>query len=178
MDAASPATGPTNAILADAEDDRERAESYVVFQLGPESYALEVGRVREVLDVSALTRVPGGSRALVGLYNLRGHVVPVWDLHVPFRLDDAPAGRERAPCVLMVEPDAGQPSRLAGLLVDRVSDVLDFAPEDLQPTPSLGLGGGSVFVRALIKHQDRFLLVLDLDRVFASLAEGSRDGAD
>jgi purine-binding chemotaxis protein CheW len=155
---------------AEGEDDHEMTESYVVLQLGTESYALEVTRVREVLDVAALTRVPGGMRALVGLYNLRGHVVPVWNLRVPFHLNDDSLN-ERAPSVLMVEPDASHPSRVAGLLVDRVSDVLEFAPGDIQPAPSLGLGGGSAFVRGLIRHQDRFLLVLDLDRVFAAILD-------
>src|SRR5262245_4936218 len=151
--------------------DPEGAASYVVFRLGDEGYALEVERVREVLDVAALTRVPGGPPALVGLYNLRGHVVPVWDLRVPFRLgEDAP--RDRAPSILMVEPDPSQPSRVVGLLVDRVSDVLDFPPGEVRPAPGLGLGGGSPFVRGLIRHQERFLLVLDLDRVFAELTEG------
>ena len=152
------------------EYDHERSESYVVLQLGTESYALEVARVREVLDVAALTRVPGGMKSLVGLYNLRGHVVPVWDLRIPFHLAEESL-QDRAPSVLMVEPDAANPSRVAGLLVDRVSDVLDFAPGEIQPAPSLGLGGGSAFVRGLIRHQERFLLVLDLDRVFASLLD-------
>ena len=150
--------------------DHERSESYVVLQLGTESYALEVTRVREVLDVAALTRVPGGMRSLMGLYNLRGHVVPVWNLRIPFHLNDDRL-QERAPSVLMVEPDAAQPTRVAGLLVDLVSDVLDFAPGDIQPAPALGLGGGSRFVRGLIRHQDRFLLVLDLDRVFSALLD-------
>jgi purine-binding chemotaxis protein CheW len=159
-----------------AETDHERSESYVVLQVGGETYALEVTRVREVLDVAALTRVPGGVRALVGLYNLRGHVVPVWNLRIPFRLGDDML-QERAPSVLMVEPDPAQPARVAGLLVDRVSDVLDFPPGDVQPAPTLGLGGGSKFVRGLIRHQDRFLLVLDLDRVFAALVDDSLNEA-
>ena len=161
---------------ASAQADHERSESYVVLQLGTESYALEVTRVREVLDVAALTRVPGGLRALMGLYNLRGHVVPVWNLRIPFHLNDD-ISQERAPSVLMVEPDAAQPSRVAGLLVDRVSDVLDFAPGDIQPAPTLGLGGGSKFVRGLIRYQERFLLVLDLDRVFSALLEDPTNGA-
>ncbi|MFO0959075.1 MAG: chemotaxis protein CheW [Isosphaeraceae bacterium] len=170
------AESSTGTTEAGADEDRENTESYVVFQLGTESYALEVARVREVIDVTALTRMPGGAPALVGLYNLRGHVVPVWNLRVPFRLGDD-EGPARAPSVLMVEPDPEQPSRVAGLLVDRVSDVLDFAPDEAQPPPTLGLGGGSPFVRGLIRHQDRFLLVLDLDRVIAALTEGPRPGS-
>jgi purine-binding chemotaxis protein CheW len=162
--------GLTAATADDENGEHDAIDSYVVFQLGAEGYALEVARVREVLDVAALTRVPGGARGLVGLYNLRGHVVPVWNLRVPFRLgDDGPSGR--APSVLMVEPDPDQPSRVAGLLVDRVSDVLEFPPGEVQPPPTLGLGGGSPFIRGLIRHQDRFLLLLDLDRVFAALTE-------
>ncbi len=156
-------------------DDHDRTDAYVVFQLGREHYALEVGRVREVLDVSPLTRVPGAGRALVGLYNLRGHVVPVWDLRVPFRLVD-PEGREPAPCVLMVEPDLEHPARVAGLLVDRVSDVLDLPPDQMQPAPSLGLGPASAFVRGLIRHGDHFLMALDLDRVFATLGDDAAAG--
>lgn len=157
------ATGDENDL------DREHPESYVVFHLGAESYVVEVTRVHEVLDAASLTSVPGAARALVGLHNLRGQIVPVWDLRVPFGLGDHEAESGRAPSVLVVEPDASQPSRLAGLRVDRVSDVLDFGRDDFQPTPSLGLGAGSAFVRGLVRYQDRFLLVLDLDRVFAAL---------
>ncbi len=158
-----------DAAQQDQGTDQERTDSYVVFQLEGESYALEVSRVREVLDVAALARVPGGSRSLCGLYNLRGHVVPVWNLRVPFALQDDVA-QERAPSVLMVERDPESAGRVAGLMVDRVSDVLDFSPGDVQPAPTLGLGGGSTFVRGLIRHNERFLLLLDLDRVFDSLA--------
>lgn len=160
----------STAAADDAGDDHEQNDSFVVFQLGTEGYALEVSRVREVLDVAAFTSVPGGSRGLVGLYNLRGHVVPVWNLRIPFRLVEQ-GGSARAPSVLMVEPDPEQPSRVVGLLVDRVSDVLEFPPHEVQPPPSLGLGGGSPFIRGLIRHNEWFLLVLDLDRIFASLTE-------
>lgn len=161
-----------DAATLDPETNLERTDSYVVFQLEGESYALEVARVREVLDVAAVTRVPGGSRSLCGLYNLRGQVVPVWNLRVPFGLGDDRI-QDRAPSVLMVEQDADGAGRVAGLMVDRVSDVLDIHRDDLQPSPTLGLGGGSTFIRGLIRHQDRFLLLLDLDRVFVALGQGS-----
>src|SRR5262245_8660728 len=127
----------------------DNTDSFVAFQLGPEGYALEVSRVREVLDAVALTRVPGSLPGLVGLYNLRGHVVPVWDLRIPFGLDNEATAR--APNILMVEPDPAQPARLAGLLVDRVSDVLDLPPGEVQPAPAMGLGAGATFVRGLIR---------------------------
>lgn len=153
--------------------DSERTESFVIFQLGAERYAVEVARVREVLDVQAMTKVPGGSNSLRGLFNLRGHVAPVWDLRRLFGLETSkkePAeGATRKNCVLMVESASSPSARPAGLLVDRVSDVMEFLPEDLQPLPNLGLGAVSPFVQGLFRRNDRFLLVLDLERVFAAL---------
>ena len=153
---------------AEVENESERSQSFVIFQLGGEGYALEVIRVQEVIDLGHLTQVPGGPRWLRGVINLRGHVVPVWDLRIPFDLTVDPKP-SRAPCVLMVESQVSGETRVNGLLVDRVSDVLDFTPEDVQPAPPLGLGKASPFVRGLIRHQEGFLLVLDVDRVFTAL---------
>ena len=66
--------------------------------------------------------------------------------------------------------------RVNGLMVDRVSDVFDFTPEDIQPAPPLGLGKASPFVRGLIRHQEGFLLVLDVDRVFTALGSSMTGG--
>lgn len=160
---------------AEVESESERTQSYVIFQLGGEGYALEVSRVQEVIDLGHMTQVPGGPRWLRGVINLRGHVVPVWDLRIPFELvvDPKPS---RAPCVLMVETQTANDVRVNGLLVDRVSDVLDFTPGDVQPAPPLGLGKASPFVRGLIRHQEGFLLVLDVDRVFTALGSSLTGG--
>jgi purine-binding chemotaxis protein CheW len=161
---------------ASVEADRDRAQSYVVFQLGGEGYALEVMRVQEVLDMQSLTEVPGGPKFLLGVINLRGHVVPVYDLRMPFGLSfDKNPGR--APCVLIVESNLASVVQITGLLVDRVSDVLEFAPEEVQPAPQLGLGKATPYVRGLIRHQEAFLLVLDVDRIFSTLGSLNGEGA-
>jgi purine-binding chemotaxis protein CheW len=157
------------------ETERDRAQSYVVFRLGGEGYALEVMRVQEVLDVQSITEVPGGPRFLLGVINLRGHVVPVYDLRLPFGLT-ADVRPSRAPSVLIVESSQGGEDQITGLLVDRVSDVLEFPPEEVQPSPQLGLGKTTPFVRGLIRHQDGFLLVLDVDRVFTAMGSWYGEG--
>jgi purine-binding chemotaxis protein CheW len=156
---------------------RDGTQSFVVFRLGGEGYALEVMRVQEVkdMDMQALTDVPGGPKFLLGVINLRGHVVPVYDLRMPFGLQsDTKAAR--APCVLIVESAFSGQTHITGLLVDRVSDVLDFSQDEIQPPPQLGLGKASPFVRGLIRHQDGFLLVLDVDRVFSTLGSLNGEG--
>ena len=164
-------------LVTDAmtESDRDRAQSYVVFRLGGEGYALEVMRVQEVLDVQSMTEVPGSPKCLLGVINLRGHVVPVYDLRIPFGLH-TDSNLNRAPSVLIVETEQGNDSQVTGLVVDRVSDVLEFSPEEVQPSPQLGLGKTTPFVRGLIRHQEGFLLVLDLDRVFSALASLNAEG--
>src|SRR5215471_3950352 len=88
------------------DSDRDRSQSSVLFRLGKEGYALEVMRVQEVLDMQSLTEVPGGPKYLLGVINLRGHVVPVYDLRMPFGLA-SDATQTRAPCVLIVETTVG-----------------------------------------------------------------------
>lgn len=162
-------------IAAETHSEVERSQSYVIFQLGGEHYALEVLRVQEVLDMGALTHVPGSPNSLRGVLNLRGHVVPVWDLRIPFGLP-TDSSISRAPCVLMVESHVGEQVRVTGLLVDRVSDVLEFPNDLIQPSPPMGLGKASSYVRGLIRWQESFLLVLDVDRVFLSLMNISTPG--
>lgn len=159
-----------------AETDRDRSQSFVVFRLGKEGYALEVMRVQEVLDMQSLTEVPGGPKYLLGVINLRGHVVPVYDLRMPFGLPKV-AKPTQVPSVLIVETALGNDNQVTGLVVDRVSDVLEFSPEEVQPPPQLGLGKATPFVRGLIRHQDGFLLVLDVDRVFSTLGSLNGEGA-
>jgi purine-binding chemotaxis protein CheW len=158
------------------DSDRDRSQSFVVFRLGKEGYALEVMRVQEVLDMQSLTEVPGGPRYLLGVINLRGHVVPVYDLRMPFGLPKV-AQPAQVPSVLIVETTLGSDTQVTGLVVDRVSDVLEFSPEEMQPPPQLGLGKATPFVRGLIRHQDGFLLVLDVDRVFSTLGSMNGEGA-
>lgn len=155
------------------DSDRDRSQSFVVFRLGKEGYALEVMRVQEVLDMQSLTEVPGGPKFLLGVINLRGHVVPVYDLRMPFG-SPKESKPSQAPSVLIVE---SSDSQITGLVVDRVSDVLEFSPEEVQPPPQLGLGKATPFVRGLIRHQDGFLLVLDVDRVFSTLGSLNGEGA-
>ncbi|HEV3166735.1 MAG TPA: chemotaxis protein CheW [Isosphaeraceae bacterium] len=156
-------------------EESERTQTYVIFEMGGERYALEVMRVQEVIDLGSMTQVPGAPRSLKGVLNLRGHVVQVYDLRIPFGLAEDPTPG-RAPCVLIVESRSSGENHVTGLLVDRVSDVLEFAPEDVQPAPQLGLEKTSPFVRGVIGHQEGFLLVLDLDRVFTALAGPTTGG--
>ena len=131
-------------------------QSYVVFRLGGEGYALEVMRVQEVLDMQSLTEVPGSPKCLLGVINLRGHVVPVYDLRIPFGL---PQRLERRPCTVRLD------RRVRAWATTRRSRAFwstgfptssSSLRKKCNPPRNLGLGKATPFVRGLIRHQEAF----------------------
>lgn len=128
-------------------------ERCVSFVLNGEPYGVDVLRVREVLQLPPLTTVPGAGVLCVGVLNLRGRIVTVLDL---YRLLALPGQADQdAQHLLVVEKD----KRLLGLLVDNVGEVLRLGSEAREEA---GEGQG---VMTMVHHQDRFIAVLDLDRV-------------
>lgn len=129
-------------------------QALVVFQLGEEEYALDVERVREVVKVDRITRVPGAPAYVRGIINLRGRVVPVIDLRERLGLNAAPSERPR---IMVVEDGAA----LVGMLVDRASEVLRLRPGQVQPPDEiLQEGDSSRFVEAVANLEGRLVVVL------------------
>jgi len=125
-------------------------------------YAVPVERVREIVGLPPVTKVPRGPRALHGVISLRGEIFEVIDLRLRLGLPAAqPSRRSR---ILVLHADDG---RAAGLLVDGVTQVLRVAEETLRPPAS----GASRFVAGLCRHGQRFVSLLDLDRVMDLDAE-------
>lgn len=143
---------------------------YLCFRLGEEAYGVPIPRVREVLRVPPLTEVPRAPANVVGVMNLRGEVLPVYDLKLRLRLAVAAAriaGPEAAEApargarVIVVRSDRGD----AGLLVDAVEDVWRLAQQDVEPTPK-GTSERDGIV-GLGRQRDRLCILLDVEQVLA-----------
>lgn len=138
---------------------------YLTFTLDGESFATEISEVREVLEYSRVTRVPRSPEYMRGVINLRGSVVPVVDLRLQFGI--GPTEPTIDTCIVIVEVQVdGQPTVL-GALADSVQEVIELMPEQLAPPPRLGTRVDSAFIRAMGKHGERFVIILDMDRVFS-----------
>lgn len=139
---------------------------FVTYKLDGENYALDIDQVREVLDYTAITKVPQMPDFVRGVINLRGSVVPVVDLRTKFGLP--PTQRTVDTRILIVEIVVDQESTVLGALADAVKEVIELEPDQIDPPPQIGTRLKTDFIRGVGKRDNEFIIILDVDRVFSS----------
>ena len=142
---------------------RALAGKYLVFAVGSEEYGAPVIRVREIIKMLDITKVPQAPAHIRGVINLRGKVIPVTDVRARFALPERPYDEHT--CIVVVESAAGGTATLMGLVVDSVSEVLNIAHADIEETPHFGAEIRSEFLHGLAKVKGKVKLLLVLDRV-------------
>jgi len=144
----------------------QQTEQYLTFRLGAEVFALEITQVREVLDYTPFTRVPRMPEFMRGVINLRGSVVPVVDLRLKFGM--SATERTLNTCIIIAEVAIEGERMLLGALADSVQEVIDLDPGQIEPPPRLGTSIHTEFIRGMGKRDERFVIILDVDRVFSN----------
>jgi len=144
---------------------QEGTNQYLTFELDGETFALEIAKVREVLDFTSVTRVPQMPQFMRGVINLRGSVVPVVDMRLKFGMP--PAGRTINTCIIIVEIDMDGEMVALGALADSVKEVVELESADIEPAPRIGTRLNTDFIRGMGKKEDSFLILLNIDRVFS-----------
>lgn len=134
--------------------------------VGRERFGLPIARIREIIRLPKCTAVPEAPRSLLGLTNLRGHVLPVWDLRQ--RLGMPQTETTNASRVIVVE----QGETLTGLLVDAVSEVVRLAMADVEAPPltTAEQGGKLSSIWGLGKTSSGLLMLLDVDNLLNEVA--------
>jgi len=139
---------------------------YLTFKLEDELFALDIGKVREVLDFTTITKVPQTPDYMRGVINLRGSVVPVVDLRLKFGLPMAEQTVNT--CVIIVEVELAGERLVMGAMADAVQEVLDLEPDQIEPPPHIGSKLNTDFIKGMGKHNDDFIIILDIDKVFTT----------
>ena len=152
---------------------------YLTFRLGDEMFATNVFKVREVLDLSHITRVPTAPGYMRGVVNVRGNAIPVVDLRMKFGLPQTADTLHTRIIVLELQVD-GEPVVVGGL-ADAVNEVLELEPHEINEPPTLGMRWRTDLILGMGRRNDRFTIILDIERVFsteeiATLAENSPAG--
>ena len=153
---------------------------YLTFTLAEDIFAIDVTMAREILDVCDVTRVPQTPDYMLGVINLRGSVVPVIDMRLKFGMDHVE--RTRDSCIVVVEVDIDGESVVVGALADSVREVLDLEPSQIEPPPRIGTRLNTEFIKGMGNLDDRFVIILDINRVFSAeelaLVQGLTDQAE
>ena len=139
---------------------------FLTYKLGDETFALDITKVREVLDFTTVTKVPRTPEFMRGVINLRGSVVPVVDLRLKFGMTKTENGVNT--CIIITEVTVDGDTTILGCLADSVQEVLDLDEEHIAPPPRIGTKLRTEFIKGMGKRDDRFIIILDIDRVFSS----------
>lgn len=146
--------------------DRAPTNQYLGFHLAGEECAIAILRVREILEYETVTRVPGTPPWVRGVMNLRGSVVPVIDLSAKLGL--AAAAVTKRTCIVVCEVDLDGERVAMGVMADSVTQVLELSAADVEPPPAFGTAVRVDYLLGLGRVGDRFVLLLDVDRVLSA----------
>ena len=148
------------------EKQSKNLNQYLTFTLDKELYAMDIAKVREVLEYTDITRVPRTPEFLRGVINVRGRAVPVVDMRLKFGLTRTE--RTVNTCIIITEVDVDGESTVLGALADSVREVFDLEPDQIEPAPRLGTRIKTEFIEGMGKQGDEFIIILNIDKIFSA----------
>ena len=149
-------------VVAGLQAGEENAQ-YLTFMLRGELFAIGILSIKEIIEYTHMTEVPLMPACIRGVINLRGAVVPVMDLQV--RFGQATSAVSKRTCIVIVELPGSEGPHTMGVVVDAVSEVLEIAPQDIEPPPAFGTHIRTDFISGIGKVRGRFVILLDVQRV-------------
>lgn len=153
----------TALVKASGSTQHDELIQLVSLMLANEEYGVEVLKVREIIRMPTITKMPNTPHYVEGVINLRGKVIPIISMRKRFGLMESENSSQTR---IMVMDVAGT---LTGFIVDAVSEVIRIHSSEIQPPPSMaGSGGvGQEFITGVFNHAERLLIIMDVDRMFS-----------
>jgi len=140
-------------------------QTFLTFEICTEQYAVNVTKVLEVLEQQHITPVPRAPQFILGIINFRGEILPVINtrqkFNVPFEAEDLKH------FVIVFETFANNEKQLVAATADSVKDVIEIDTSDIKPVPEMGLGYNTAFISGVVRHNERFVLLIEPDHVFS-----------
>jgi purine-binding chemotaxis protein CheW len=151
------ATKDNQTVRADS-----RAGKFLTFFLANEEYGVEILKVQEIIGRMPITPVPLTSKYILGVINLRGKIHPIMDLKIKFGMDQSEITDET--CIIVIKTA----SLMMGILVDKVSEVVNVASGDIEDTPSFGADVNTEYLLGVGKTGGKVRLLLDIEKVITA----------
>lgn len=149
-----------NIALTSANADTQTILQLIIFRSGNEEFGVDINAVREIIKVGLVTPIPNSPKYIKGIINVRGEIVTIIDIKSRFNLD----GEESAPKHIVVTK---QEEGLFGLMVDEVSEVLRIQNNEIKAPPSIMTNIHKKYVTGVLTHQNRLIILLDLNKVLS-----------
>ncbi len=149
--------------VSDTESQLVDASEYLTFCLGREYFGVDILKVQEIRAWESVTRIPNAPEYIMGVLNLRGSIVPVYDLRLRLGMEFAEYGKETVVVILRVLGGNGE--RNIGIAVDEVSDVLLASKDEIKDTPDFGCKLDTVFISGIASADDKVVTLLTADRL-------------
>jgi purine-binding chemotaxis protein CheW len=136
----------------------------VTFQLGAELYGIDIMQVKSIEETKEVRPIPNSPNYVEGIFNLRGEIIPVINLHRRFHLNRAAVedGDELLSGFLIIRLDGMH----VAIIIDKVSRVLSVKPGEVQQPPQMLSGIGAEYIEGVVHREDGYLIILDIDRLF------------
>ena len=152
-------TPGTSGAIAAAGTERHE---FLTFALGREAYGIEILKVQEIRGYEAVTTIPNAPAYLKGVINLRGTIVPIVDLRIKLNFPNVEYTKFTVVIILNVA------SRVIGVVVDSVSDVLALAAEQIKPAPGFSGAFDTEYILGMATVENRTLILIDIERLMGS----------
>jgi purine-binding chemotaxis protein CheW len=136
---------------------------FLTFLLGQEIYGLPIKKAKEIIGMMEITHIPKTQGYIKGVINLRGKIIPIVDLRLRFGMAEKEF-TDRT-CIIVIEVAANDNQRLAGIVVDTVSEVVNIQKGEIEPPPEYGAQIEGSFLMGLGKIKDKVILILDFEKI-------------
>lgn len=155
-------TSVATAAHAEIRDQESFEQEYLTFTLGVEEYAIDILKVQEIRGYDAVTTIANAPEFIKGVINLRGTIVPIVDLRIKFNLGKV----EYTPFTVVIILNVG--TRVVGIVVDSVSDVISMASQQVRPAPEFASGVDTDYIVGLATAGERMLIVVNIEKLMLS----------
>ncbi|EGI75838.1 chemotaxis protein CheW [Hylemonella gracilis] len=155
-----------NEVVGEAKTATKGAREYLTFRLGQEEYGIDILKVQEIRGYEKPTRIANVPEFIRGVVNLRGTIVPIVDMRLKFNCEKAEYNGFTVVIILNLY------NRVVGIVVDSVSDVMELTSEQVRPAPDLDASLDSSAVLGLGSVNERMLILLDIEKLMASVDMG------
>ena len=145
----------------DTSNENKKQTQLLTFTLNEEEYGISILQVKEIREWDETTRLPNSEKCMRGIINLRGVVVPIFDLRKKFQMDEIDANDKNVVIIVNLH------NRTIGVLVDAVSDILTIAEEEIKTAPNMDEYIDSEYVEGIISDKDRMVVVLNIENIFS-----------